>query len=160
EGLAIAPRDPAGDLQELMHRHDVPECGIDRVELELLAVIREAIRQHPFGDGSGPFEEDRTGIVQPAGREAEPAECDELVPAPVAEPRVPGDDRLAGSAPDQVRIGRAVEARGEAPAATPLDGAKGRDVLRRLVSLRGEYPDRLAACQVPAEHARRREILH
>ena len=48
-------------------------------------------------------------IVAPAARQAQPAQRDERVAAPVGEPRIAGDDRAAGAARDEVRVGRAVE---------------------------------------------------
>src|SRR5262249_60894650 len=83
ERLAIASRDAGGDLQELVDRGDVPQRRIDRVELELLATIGKSVRQHPVRDDCGPLEEDRTGVVEAACREAEAGERDERGTPPV-----------------------------------------------------------------------------
>src|SRR5262249_56050486 len=92
------------------------------------------------GGGGGPGEEDRAGVVEPAGREAEAPEGDERVASPVGEPRVAGDDRLSGSAPDDVRIRRPVEAGGEPPAPALLGDANGRGVGGRPLPLPPRRP--------------------
>ena len=92
----------------IVHGDDVPERRVDRVELGRVALVGEAVGQHPLGDRPGPLEQDRPRFVEPAGREAEPAQRDERVAAPVGEPRIAGDDGLARAAPHDVRVGGAL----------------------------------------------------
>ena len=107
--------------------------------------------------------------------EAEPAQRDERVAAPLAEPRVPGDDARPVPAIDQVGIRGSAESAAESGAARALP----------VAHPRGEDPDRastvrarrdglaqggiapfdregeqgLAAREIEAEHARGREVL-
>src|SRR5262249_24816835 len=75
--------------------------------------VREAVGQHSFGHRGGPLAQDLAGLTQPAGRQAQPAQGDEVVAPPVREPRVSGDDGLAPAAPYQVGVRRTVEPRRE-----------------------------------------------
>jgi hypothetical protein len=58
------------ELQQFVHRDDVPEGRIDGVELRRFAVIGEPVGQHAFRNGSGPFDENVARIRQPARRDA------------------------------------------------------------------------------------------
>ena len=50
-------------------------------------------------------------LLETAGRDAEAAQRDECVAAPIAEPRITGDDRFAFAALDEVGVGGAFERR-------------------------------------------------
>ena len=150
----------------LVDRDDVPECRIDGVELRLVAPVREAVGEHPFGDGIGPLEENPTRVVQAGPREAEPAQRDEGVATPVREPRIARDDCHASAASDQVRVRRAVQGRRKGLPPAALGCPELRDVAgqRRARASFGaglglETPERFATRQIPREAAGRRQIL-
>src|SRR5438093_13223212 len=79
----------------IVDRNDVPKRCIDRIEFGLLAGIGEAIRQHALGNNTGPGEQNIACIFQMAGRDAEAANRDKRVAAPIAEPWVTGDEGLS-----------------------------------------------------------------
>ena len=89
-------------------------------------------------------------VVESAGRQAQTAQRDERVAAPVGEPRVAGDDRPARAAAHEVRVGRALErgregARGalRSAGADRLEGAlRGPGAERGFVPLGRHEPDR------------------
>ena len=109
--------------QVIAHRDDVPKRGVDGIELRLFAMVGEAVGQHAFRYDPGPLHKDVARILQAAGREAEPADGDEGVAPPVAEPRVTRDDGFAGAAPNEISIRRPLERRGKAAAPVPFHGA-------------------------------------
>ncbi len=149
-------------------RDDVEERGVDRVVLGLGAAIGEAVRQEAVLHDAGPREQDVARVLEAAAAQAEAAQRDERVAAPVAEPRVAGDDGAPFAARDEVRIGRALEPALEVPAAALLFGAQtSHQRVDRLVhplaglgTVGGDRPLRLAAREVEAEHRGRAEILH
>src|SRR5439155_24948519 len=87
-----------------MYGDDIPQRGIDRIELRLTALVWEAIGQHPLGDGCGPGEQNVSRHVQPTGGEAQAAQRDERVTTPIGEPRVTGDDGLPFPTLDHVGV--------------------------------------------------------
>ncbi len=142
-----------------MHRDHVPERGIDRVELGLLAGIGKAVRQHALGDRIGPGEQDRARQIQPVGQGHEAAQRDEGVAPPVGEPGIAGNDGLALAALHDVGIGALLLGRSEAPAALRLHVEQEGGVHVRRGLARAQHHRRLAAVEGPAELARRGEIL-
>src|SRR5213075_1526610 len=94
----------------IVDRNDVPERCIDRIEFGLLAGIGEAIRQHALGNNTGPGEQNIARVFQVAGRNAETANRDKRVTAPIAEPGVAGDKGL--SLPRLTRYASAARSRG------------------------------------------------
>ena len=77
----------------------------------------------PSRDGAGPGEQNLAGVVESIGRQAQAAQGDEGVAAPIGEPGIAGDDGLARAAADQVGIGGAVQRRGKFLAAAAFDFA-------------------------------------
>ena len=73
-------------MEVIVDGDDEPQRGIDGVELGHLTAIEEAIGQHALGDNAGPVQEDGAGVGEPAGCQAQSAERDEGVAAPVGEP--------------------------------------------------------------------------
>jgi hypothetical protein len=96
ERRALARRQSgAVRFQQLPDAEHVPERCVDRVVLRRLRwVVREAVGQHALGDCARPGQQDLRCLVIPLGRQAEPAQRNERVAPPIAEPRVACDDRL------------------------------------------------------------------
>jgi len=152
----------------LVSRDDVPERGVDGVELRLVASVGEAVREHAFGDGIGPLEQNPARVVEAAAGETEPAHGDERVPTPVGEPGVARHDRHPGPAPHQIGVRGAVQGRREGlppqalrrPQLSHLGGqrhARARAGTRIELSL--EIPQRFAGRQVPGEAAGRHQVF-
>ena len=91
--LRHGARPAAGGGQVVVHRHDVPQRRVHAVVLGAVALLHEPVRQHPLRDLRRPGEQDVAGLIEPAVGDAEAAQGDEGVAAPVREPRVAGDDR-------------------------------------------------------------------
>ena len=102
-------------VRKVVDGDHVPEGGIDGVVFGGIALIRKAVRQHALGHDTRPADQDVPRFGQPAGGHAQASQRDEGVAAPVGEPRVAGDDGLAGAAPHEKGIRRAVERRREYP---------------------------------------------
>src|SRR5947207_12049231 len=93
----------------IVDRNDVPERCIDRIEFGLLAGIWKAIRQHALGNNARPGEQNIARVFQMAGRDAEAANRNKRVPAPLAEPGIAGDERLSLAALDKIFVAGAFE---------------------------------------------------
>jgi hypothetical protein len=142
-----------------VRRDQVPERGVDRVVLGLLAGVRETIRHHALGHRRRPGEQDIARQLKPIPQAHEPAQRDESVAAPVREPWVAGDDRLAGTPAHHVGIGRALQ-RCLEPAPAPRFRVQEpcRVQIGRGLA-RAQHQRGIAAVQGPGEHAGRGEIL-
>ena len=90
-------------------RFEVPERRIDSVVLRLAPGIGKTIRQHPFRDVIREFEKDPACDLGTIRRERQSVECDHRVAAPIREPRIAGDDRVARATPDDELVGRKYE---------------------------------------------------
>jgi hypothetical protein len=146
----------------------VPERGIDGVVLRLLfRAVGEAVGEHPLRHRARPLLQDAARRVHAAGGQAEAAESDEGVAAPIQEPGVAGHNRLPTAARHQVGIARAVETgRKRLPARTlghadrlelrlrPLNRRQ-----RSAQALRGQDQDGFAPPEVPAEDTGRGQVL-
>src|SRR6059058_3874052 len=97
----------------IVDRNDVPERCIDRIEFGLLTGIGEAIRQHALGNNARPSEQNIARVFQMSGRDAEAANRNKRVAAPIAEPGVAGDEGLSLAALDEICVGGAFERTGE-----------------------------------------------
>ena len=107
----------AARLQELADGNHKPQRGVDGVVFGHVAFVRKAIGEHSFGNGAGPGEQNPPGVVQPAEGQGEPAHGDERIAAPIGEPRIPGQDRLAMTAVDEIGVGGGFQRSRESPAA-------------------------------------------
>ena len=121
-----------------------------------------AASSSPF---TGPLDQNVARVFEPAGGDAKSAERDESVAAPIAEPRIAGDDRAARAAFHEIGIGGAVQGRLEGFAARAFGTARhhvkflGRfEVIKPRIVGR-EAPHRGLGCEVPMEHSRRGEVL-
>ena len=74
---------------------DEPQRRVHRVVFGLVAHAGEDIGQHPLIDEAGERLQDPARCVVPTGGKREAGQRDHGVAAPVAEPRIAGDDRLA-----------------------------------------------------------------
>ena len=170
--MAVAHGDaPARGLhrvEPLPHHDAVPERCVHRVVLGRLARIGKAVGQHPFGHRARPLEQNAAGVVQPAGGEAEPAQRDERVAAPVAEPRIASDHGEPIASLHEIGVGRAPEQIGErrAPATLGVRELETQVAWRLLAEdlallgrVGGEDQHRITPRQVPAEHTGRGEVL-
>src|SRR5205823_8500412 len=97
----------------IIDRYDVPKRGIDRIEFRLFAGIGKAIRQHALRNSARPGEQNIARVFQMSGRDAEAANGDKRVAAPIAEPGVAGDEGFAFAALDEICVRRAFEWTGE-----------------------------------------------
>src|SRR5436189_3774141 len=105
----------------IVDRNDVPERCIDRIEFRLLAGIGEAIRQHALGKNARPGKQNISRVFQMAGRDAEAANRNKRVAAPIAEPWVTGNKGFSFAALDEIRISGTFERTGEILPAALLD---------------------------------------
>src|SRR5262249_26427298 len=155
-------------LQQLGGGDDVPQRGVDRVELRGGAAIRESVWQHAFRHRTSPLDQNVARLAQPPGGQAQAPYRNERVPAPVREPRVAGDDGAPLAALNDVRICRPIEWRRKRLTPTSLGRARvGRErqhIVRSLLLNGGagpQNPDRVItrSRERPTELTRRREIF-
>ena len=171
-GLRQAQARRLGRLQELVDGHDVPERGVDGVELgRFLGPVGEAVGQHALRDRARPLQEDGAGVVEPAGGETEAAERDEGVASPVGEPR-DSRRRWCGPAPRRDEVGIARRARGASaeppsarfvsaspPAPAPRPPQRASGSMGAPARVGPEDQHRLPALEVEAEDAGRGQVL-
>src|SRR5439155_16947194 len=62
DGLSLCTFD------QLARRDDKPERRVDGIELRRITGVGEPVRQHAFGYGAGPLDEDIARVAQTAGR--------------------------------------------------------------------------------------------
>ena len=107
-------------------RVDEPQRRVDRV-VGGDARLGEVVRQEAVADEGRPGAEDPARVVVAAGGEGQARERDHRVPAPVAEPRVAGDDRhaLGGI------VGAGIRAMDEEPVRGEDEGRDARVIGRR-----------------------------
>jgi hypothetical protein len=111
QACAIRTADNGGVylIEQIVDRDDEPQRRVDGVEFRLFAGIGEPIRQHAVGDGTCPFEQDVSRLSQPSRRDAQTADRDERVSAPVGEPRITGHDSASAAPAYEIRVRGAIE---------------------------------------------------
>ena len=116
-------------------RMDEPQRRVDRV-VGGDARLREVVRQQAVADEGRPGAEDPARLVVAAGGEGQPGERDHRVAAPVAEPRVAGDDRhaLGGI------LGAGIRAMDEEPVRGEDEGRDAWVIRPRVRPARGAWP--------------------
>src|SRR4029453_1240743 len=125
-------------------------------------MVREAVGQHALGYRARPLEQDVARLIDAIGGEADPAQRDECVPAPVCEPGVAGDNRLSRSALHQIGVSSAVK-RGVELSATLCLGLA--NLLKQGQGIpgsgltRAEDQCRFAVAKVPCEFTGRRQVF-
>src|SRR3569623_2383674 len=80
----------------------------------------EVVRQHSLRPQPRPGRQHVERLLRAPARQAQPAQRDEGVAPPVAEPGTPRDDAVPGPALDQILLRRAIERPAQAGAARPL----------------------------------------
>jgi hypothetical protein len=118
-------------------------------------VLVEAIRQHAVGDQRGPRTQDVARDLAATACEAQAAQRDERVAAPITEPRIAGDDRSAEAALGDVRVRRTIcLGHGRTPRRFALE-----QLGRWLGPRRGREAEPRGRHEVEREHAGHREVL-
>ncbi len=103
----------AGVAQEFMHGMEHPERGVHSIIFGRFAGIGETIGQHAPIDAVRESSKNVACVIVAAGHERQAGQRDHGVAAPIAEPRVTGDDGFSIGAADDELIGRAGENGGE-----------------------------------------------
>src|SRR6266849_9369911 len=83
-----------------------PQRRIHRVVLRFGARVGKAVGQHASTRVFREFMKNRSGNIMPSGNQSDAGQSDHGVPSPVAEPVVPGYDRLPIAAVDDVLVRR------------------------------------------------------
>ncbi len=131
-----------GRLHQVADTGHEPQRGVDGVVLGLAPTVGKAVRQHALRDHAAPLQENRSGDVDAPRRQAQPAQGDERVTAPVGEPGIAGDDRPTAAASHEVGVGGPGQRRreGGAPDALGLEPGRGRRRRRRRRQRRSPRP--------------------
>src|SRR5216683_4816648 len=75
----------------IIDRDNVPERCVDGIELRLFAAVGKTIWQHSFRNNASPLNQNVARIFESSASNAQSADRDKCVAAPIAKPRIARD---------------------------------------------------------------------